>query len=131
MKITEIKNITTKTGKNYKKVKLDDDVEGSFWEDIELTVGQEVDWDIVQKGNFTNFYPKRITPQQFKRDEATKQSPDNKDHVAIRLLQEDVKELRGWVKEIAQKLGMDKPETGSVEELRNELDEVNPDDIPF
>lgn len=123
MKIVKITHATSTTGKKYRKIDLqigNDVKSGTWWEEGTLDEGQEVDWDVVQKGNFTNFYPKKD------KNEIPQKTTEQYTHP---LTLERIAKLEAQVNEIARHLNLI-PKT-IEEEIRADVPPYDPADIPF
>lgn len=130
MKLTNIENKVSKTGKNYKKIEVLNNEgvtqTGSFWGEEELIIGQEYNFTAVQKGDFLNFnlgYTK--TPQQYLREKSTKEySPTHP------MTMERIEKLEAQMKFIAKKLGLETPAPKTeIEQIVADLPPVG--EIPF
>lgn len=128
MKINKITYKTTTTGKDYKMVDVEDGnnvLIGSWWEKEEIREGDIVDWDIVKKGNFTNFYPKRNS-QEVK--QTTSKTYDTTHPMTL----ERIEDLEKAVKKIIQHLNLEvEPQRTELEQMVKDLPPINMEDIPF
>lgn len=132
MKILEITQKTSKGGKNYKTLKVEDEKKeihiGSYWGEEELVIGQEYNFTAVQKGDFLNFnlgYAK--TPQQYLREKESERPTQPAERI---LTLERIAKLEAQVKFIAKKLGLETPAPKTeIEQIVADLPPVG--EIPF
>lgn len=127
MKIIKITNKVSKTGKNYKEIDLEIEnsiVTGSMWEENNNAEGDKVDWNVVKKGNFTNFYAKNSNE--------TKETSNAKYYPTHPMTLERLDKVENAIKRIIKHLNLEvEAEKTEIETVLESLPQANPEDIPF